>query len=61
MSAKRIKINMDRQDCNKCPIDKLCDNYHDCVYKVYLAGVKAGKKQMKDAYKKRLPSLYCQL
>jgi hypothetical protein len=31
--------------CNKCPVwlYKKCDDYYDCVYPIYAAGVKVGK------------------
>jgi len=31
-------------NCLKCPIDKMCNKYYDCVYKVYAAGLREGKK-----------------
>lgn len=30
--------------CKDCPIYEQCDNYHDCVYPVYVLGLKAAKQ-----------------
>ena len=44
------------KDCRKCPIDKLCDKYHDCVWPVYAAGIKEARPKARNSSSHKMPS-----